>query len=89
MLINKTGGMLVIGRLKIRAGEPVPGITLTAGEKKSVEAFVKAGYLVDDKPTTATPKPEAKQTEAPKPAATPKPKAAKAETPKPAATDSK
>lgn len=85
MLINKTGGMLVIGRLKIRAGEPVPGITLTAGEKKSVEAFVKAGYLVDDKPT----KPEAKQTEAPKPAATPKPKAAKAETPKPAATDSK
>ena len=85
MLINKTGGMLVIGRLKIRAGEPVPGITLTAGEKKSVEAFVKAGYLVDDKPTTATPKPA----EATKPAATPKPKAAKADTTKPAATESK
>lgn len=89
MLINKTGGMLVIGRLKIRAGEPVPGITLTAGEKKSVESFVKAGYLVDDKPITATHKPEAKPAEAPKPAATPKPKAAKAETPKPAATESK
>ena len=85
MLINKTGGMLVIGRLKIRAGEPVPGITLTAGERKSVEAFVKAGYLVDDKPT----KPEVKPAEAPKPAATFKPKAAKAETPKPATTESK
>lgn len=50
MLINKSGAMLVIGRIKIRTGECVPGITLTAGEKQTIEAFKKVGYLVEDKP---------------------------------------
>lgn len=59
MLINKSGAMLVIGRIKIRTGECVPGIALTAGEKKTVEAYKKIGYLVEDKPVAA-PKAEAK-----------------------------
>lgn len=69
MLINKSGAMLVIGRIKIRNGECVPGITLTAGEKKTVEAFKKVGYLVEDKPTAASSKSETKaevKAEAPK-----------------------
>ena len=53
MLINKSRSLLVIGRLKIRTGEPVPGIPLTAGEKKGVEAFKKAGYLVEEAPKAA------------------------------------
>lgn len=74
MLINKSGRLLVIGRMKIHAGEPVPGITLTAGEKKSVEAFTRVGYLVETKP------------EAPKPTATApvKTKVQKSEAQKPA-----
>ena len=54
MLINKSRSLLVIGRLKIRTGEPVPGIPLTAGEKKGVEAFRKAGYLVEEAPKAAS-----------------------------------
>lgn len=73
MLINKSGRLLVIGRMKIHAGEPVPGITLTAGEKKSVEAFTRAGYLVEAKPeapkttVTAPVKTKVQKAEAQKP----------------------
>lgn len=53
MLVNKSGAMLIIGRMKIRTGECVPGINLTAGEKKAIESFTKAGYLVEEKPAAA------------------------------------
>lgn len=76
MLINKSGTMLVIGRLKIRTGECVPGIALTAGEKKAIESFTKAGYLVEEKPATV--KAEVKA-EAPKTTAEAAPKAEKSE----------
>lgn len=66
MLINKSGAMLVIGRIKIRTGECVPGIALTAGEKKTVEAYKKVGYLFEEakaetpKAEVETPKAEVK-----------------------------
>lgn len=53
MLVNKSGAMLIIGRMKIRTGECVPGINHTAGEKKAIESFTKAGYLVEEKPAAA------------------------------------
>ncbi len=59
MLVNKSGAMLIIGRMKIRTGECVPGINLTAGEKKAIESFTKAGYLVEEKPAKAETKAEA------------------------------
>ena len=77
MLINKSGRLLVIGRMKIHAGEPVPGITLTAGEKKSVEAFTRVGYLVETKP-------EAPKSTSPTATAPVKTKVQKAEAQKPA-----
>lgn len=68
MLVNKSGRMLVIGRLKIRNGESVPGIVLTSGEQKGIESFKKAGYLVEEGMKAAL-KPEVK----PVPAAAPEP----------------
>ena len=53
MLVNKSGAMLIIGRMKIRTGECVPGINHTAGEKKAIESFTKAGYLVEEKPAAS------------------------------------
>lgn len=53
MLVNKSGAMLIIGRMKIRTGECVPGINLTAGEKKAIESFTRAGYLVEEKPAAS------------------------------------
>lgn len=60
MYVNNSGKRLVIGRFHVAPGDPVPGIPLTEAEQKGVDAFVKAGYLVEYRPVGQVAKVETK-----------------------------
>ncbi len=47
MFVNATNSRLVVGRFSLIPGAKFPAVPMTEAEKKSIEAFVKKGLLVE------------------------------------------